>query len=108
MNTEIITNVIYIVLTIVAAIFARYIVPLLKQKFDDEKFDKLEEYIEAAITLMEKTDNKGDVKFENVVGLAKIFAEDNKISVTDSQLEAITQYLFTILDNNNLVNRKKG
>lgn len=108
-DMELIYKLISIVITIIIAIVTRYVIPAIKSKIDMDKFELIITYIGKCVMYAEKFiegTGCGDVKAQEVLKMAKDFADKHGFEISEHQLRAIIEGVFTELDAANLVNQK--
>lgn len=93
MNSEMITEIIKAVLTIVSILVTAYVVPWLKQKIGESKYNEIIDICQKAVCAAEKiyTADQWMLKKEYVFNLIKARAKAIGFTVTDEELNAIVE-----------------
>lgn len=98
---DLLFKIIYIAVTIIAAIVVRYLVPYINSKTDDTKFLELKSFIKKAIAWAEDAitgEGKGSDKFNLVLEKAIEWINDKGIKITEEQVRIIIQGIFAEVD----------
>lgn len=83
-----------IVLSVCATLVATYLIPFLKRKLKEEKYNALVNVIDTAVKAAEQTINEsgmGTQKKEEVIAFATSWMLDNGIMITNDQLSQIIE-----------------
>lgn len=95
-------DVLYYAVAILGIVLCRFLIPWAKIKLGDAKDTKLVSFIttcmNAAESIFKLIEKSGDEKKAWVIEKIKKYAEDNKLNITDEQIDLLIQALFTELD----------
>jgi len=97
---DVIFNIVYIAITVLAAIVVRFLVPFIVSKMDKTKYEVLVEIIGKAMECVESTygEGKGDAKFNVVFNFAQNWIHRHNVNITDEQIRVIIEGVFRELD----------
>lgn len=87
-------NILKIVVAIVAVLISAYIIPLLKEKVEDSKHERLLEAVEIAVRAAEQTikgSGQGAIKKEEVINLVTEWMLSHGVIITDTQLDQLIE-----------------
>lgn len=87
-------NLLKIVVSVVAALLAYYLVPYLKEKVKQEKYSDLVKAVNIAVEAAEQTfkeSGMGKVKKEDVISFITKYLNDNNIAISDQQLDKLIE-----------------
>lgn len=94
MMNDLTFNVLKIVLSVVAALLAYYVIPYLKNKFKQDKYKDLVEAVAIAVEAAEQTFKEGGMgklKKEDVIKFITAYLNENKIDISDDQLDRLIE-----------------
>lgn len=91
--TDIIFELINLVVMIAAAVVARYLIPWIKERIGTEKLNTVAEWAKKAVLYAEQvmTSATGEEKKEAVTAILKEIVEANNISITDEQIDILIE-----------------
>jgi LL-H family phage holin len=87
-------NLLKIVISVVAALIAYYVIPFLKEKVKEAKYKDLVEAVKIAVDAAEQTFKEGGMgklKKEDVIKFITSYLNDNKIDISDDQLDRLIE-----------------
>lgn len=87
-------NLLKIVISVVAALLAYYVIPYLKNKIQQDKYKDLVEAVKIAVDAAEQTFKEGGMgklKKEDVIKFITSYLNDNKIDISDDQLDRLIE-----------------
>lgn len=86
-------NILKLVVSVVCALIAVYLVPYLKNKLQDEKYAQLLYMVEVAVRAAEQTigSGEGKLKKEEVMSFVLRWMADNGIKITEEQLSQLIE-----------------
>ena len=87
-------NLLKIVISIVAALIAYYVIPFLKEKVKEAKYKDLVEAVKVAVDAAEQTFKEGGMgklKKEDVIKFITAYLNENKIDISDDQLDRLIE-----------------
>ena len=97
MMNDITFNVLKIVLSVVAALLAVYLVPILKAKFESGKYDQLISMARLAVYAAEQTykgqSGMGSIKKESVIAFVSEWMTKHGVTISDKQLSELIEAL---------------
>lgn len=95
MMNDITFNVLKIVVSVVAALMAVYLVPILKEKLKSGKYEELLAMVRVAVHAAEQTykgeSGMGRIKKENVIMYIQEWMADRGIQISDKQLSELIE-----------------
>ena len=86
-------NILKIVISIVSALVAAYLIPLLKNKLSQDKYNELLNMIEIAVYAAEQTigSGNGNIKKQEVIVFVSNWMREKGIQITDDQLSQLIE-----------------
>lgn len=87
-------NILKIVITIATALISAYVIPLLKEKLKDAKYQSLLEIVGIAVRAAEQTikgSGQGAVKKDEVISFVTEWMVKHGISITQDQLDQLIE-----------------
>lgn len=87
-------NILKIVISVVAALVGYYLVPFLKEKIKEAKYQDLVKSVTIAVEAAEQTFKEGGmgkVKKEDVIKYITEYLNSNKIDISDDQLDKLIE-----------------
>ena len=87
-------NILKIVISVVAALIGYYLIPFLKEKVKEAKYKDLVEAVKVAVDAAEQTFKEGGMgklKKEDVIKFITSYLNDNKIDISDAQLDRLIE-----------------
>lgn len=87
-------NLLKIVISVVTALLAYYVIPYLKNKFKQDKYKDLVEAVKVAVDAAEQTFKEGGmgkVKKEDVIKFITSYLNENKIDISVDQLDRLIE-----------------
>lgn len=87
-------NLLKIVISVVAALIAYYVIPFLKEKVKEAKYQDLVKAVTIAVEAAEQTFKEGGmgkVKKEDVIKFITSYLNDNKIDISVDQLDRLIE-----------------
>ena len=94
MMNDLTFNLLKIVISIVAALIAYYVIPFLKEKVKEAKYKDLVEAVKVAVDAAEQTFKEGGMgklKKEDVIKFITAYLNENKIDISDDQLDRLIE-----------------
>ena len=94
MMNDLTFNLLKIVISIVAALIAYYVIPFLKEKVKEAKYKDLVEAVKVAVDAAEQTFKEGGMgklKKEDVIKFITAYLKENKIDISDDQLDRLIE-----------------
>ena len=94
MMNDLTFNILKIVISVVAALIAYYAIPYLKNKFKQDKYKDLVEAVKIAVDAAEQTFKEGGMgklKKEDVIKFITAYLNENKINISDDQLDRLIE-----------------
>lgn len=90
---ELTFNILKIVVSICAALISIYVIPLLREKLNDSKYQRLLEMVEIAVRAAEQTigAGHGSVKKDEVVTFVTKWMNAHGIQITQEQLDQLIE-----------------
>ena len=91
---ELTFNILKIVVSVAAALVATYLVPYIKAKTAETKYDRLLHIVATAVRAAEQTikgSGQGALKKEEVLGFVTAWMAQHGISITDEQLDQLIE-----------------
>ena len=90
---EITFNILKIVVSICAALISIYVIPLLREKLADSKYQRLLEMVEIAVRAAEQTigSGHGSVKKDEVINYVTAWMIQHGIEITEEQLDQLIE-----------------
>ncbi len=91
--SDIIFEIINLIVMVIAAVVARYFVPWLKERIGTEKLNVIAQWAQKAVLYAEQimTAATGEEKKEAVTEIIKEIVEYNNIDVTDEQIDILIE-----------------
>ena len=83
-----------VVVSVATALISVYVIPLLREKFKNEKYNQIFEIVEVAVRAAEQTikgSGMGAVKKDQVVDFVMNWATDHGILITMEQLDQLIE-----------------
>lgn len=83
-----------VVVSVATALISVYVIPLLREKFKNEKYNQIFEIVEVAVRAAEQTikgSGMGAVKKDQVVDFVMNWATDHGIIITMEQLDQLIE-----------------
>ena len=83
-----------IVISVVAALLSAFVIPLLKEKLTDIKYQRLLEMVEIAVRAAEQTikgSGQGKYKKEDVINYVTSYMLQHGIMITEDQLDELIE-----------------
>lgn len=87
-------NILKIVVTIATALISVYVIPLLKEKLHDAKYERLLEIVDVAVRAAEQTikgSGLGSVKKDEVINFVTSWMLIHGIEISDDQLDQLIE-----------------
>lgn len=100
MNSELFTQIVLAVITIVGALVSAYVIPFIKSKMTQADMQRLVEFVKIAVRCANQifTPEQWEKKKEYVLNIVKEFIEANlKIKLTDEQINAIIEGIVNLI-----------
>ena len=93
MSNEIIRYIIEVALVVIFIIMSRYLVPLIKNKLGEDKFNEVAAWVKFAVLKAEQVlvAETGEEKKEYVISFIDELLEENKINITAEQLDVLIE-----------------
>lgn len=91
MNSEILTNIILLVIVIIGGIVSTYVIPFVRSKMEESEYAKLVDFIKRLVRCANQVFEDNDDKKEYVLTQATKWLKNHKINITYSQLDAIIE-----------------
>ena len=90
---ELTFNILKIVVSVVAALISAFVIPLLKEKLADIKYQRLMEMVEIAVKAAEQTigAGQGHVKKDEVIAFVTSWMVAHGILITEEQLDQLIE-----------------
>ena len=90
---ELTFNILKIVVSICAALISIYVIPLLKEKLNDSKYQRLLEMVEIAVRAAEQTigAGHGSVKKDEVITFVTKWMVEHGVKITEEQLDQLIE-----------------
>ena len=90
---ELTFNILKLVISVAAALISAYIIPLLKEKLADIKYQRLLEMVEIAVRAAEQTigAGKGNIKKDEVIAFVTSWMVAHGILITEEQLNQLIE-----------------
>lgn len=99
---ELTFNILKIVVSISAALISAYVIPLLRAKLADMKYQRLLEVVETAVKAAEQTitgSGMGHVKKEEVLNFVRSWLLSHGIVITEEQLDQLIEAAVYAMNN---------
>lgn len=93
MNSELFTQILMGIITIIGAIVTYYVVPLLKSKMGEAEYAKFIDFVKKLVRAANQVYDDNNEKKEYVKNQALAWLQVNKIDLSDEQVEAIIEGL---------------
>lgn len=87
-------NILKIIVSVATVLISAYVIPLLKEKLNDSKYQRLLEMVEIAVRAAEQTikgSGQGAIKKEEVVAFVSTWMVSHGINISDSQLDQLIE-----------------
>lgn len=93
MNPESITTLVEAVCTILGILLTAYVIPWLKSKIGEDKYQKLIEFVKICVRAAEQLfpDGDGTIKKSYVRGLVSNYAQSLAIGLNEAEIDAIIE-----------------
>ena len=94
MMNDLTFNLLKIVISVVAALIAYYVIPYLKEKVKEAKYQDLVKAITIAVEAAEQTfkeSGAGKIKKEDVIKFITAYLNENKIDISVEQLDRLIE-----------------
>ena len=93
MSNELIKYLIEAALVVVFIIMSRYLIPMIKNKLGEDKFNEVATWVKFAVLKAEQvlTASTGEQKKEYVISFMDELLEENKIDITAEQLDVLIE-----------------
>lgn len=92
--SEVMFNILALVVSVCCALIAAYVIPVLKNKLSDEKYGQLLEMINIAVRAAEqiyKESGMGKIKKEQVIDIVTAWMTDHGIIISSKQLDQLIE-----------------
>lgn len=99
---ELTFNILKIVVSVVAALVSAFVIPLLKEKLADIKYQRLLEMVEIAVRAAEQTikgSGHGAIKKDEVINYVTNWMLSHGIYITDEQLDQLIEAAVYAMNN---------
>lgn len=85
-------NILKIAVTLATVFISAYLIPLLKEKLNDSKYNRLLEMVEIAVRAAEQTiHSEGSIKKDQVTQFVTQWMLDHGIAITQDQLDQLIE-----------------
>ena len=85
-------NILKIAVTLATVFISAYLIPLLKEKLNDSKYNRLLEMVEIAVRAAEQTiHSEGSVKKDQVIEFVTAWMLEHGIAITQDQLDQLIE-----------------
>lgn len=89
---ELTFNILKIVVAVATVFISAYVIPLLKEKLNDSKYNRLLEMVEIAVRAAEQTiHSEGSIKKDQVTQFVTQWMLDHGIAITQEQLDQLIE-----------------
>ena len=92
--SEVTFNILALVVSVCCALIAAYVIPVLKNKLNDDKYGQLLEMINIAVRAAEqiyKESGMGKIKKEQVIDIVTTWMTDHGIIISSKQLDQLIE-----------------
>lgn len=90
--SELTFNILKIAVTLATVFISAYLIPLLKEKLNDSKYNRLLEMVEIAVRAAEQTiHSEGSIKKDQVTQFVTEWMLDHGIAITQDQLDQLIE-----------------
>ena len=98
---DILFKILYLAVTIIVAVIARYLIPLITTRVNEAKMLELQNFIRNTIAWAEVAiigSGKGPEKFDLVLEKITNWVHEKNVKITDEQVRILIQGIFAELD----------
>lgn len=93
MNSEIFTQIILAIITIIGAVMTYYVIPLLKEKVGEAKYNQLADFVYTTVRAANQIFDANSDKKIYVKNQTLAWLKANKIDLSEEQIEAMIEGL---------------
>lgn len=91
-----------IVVSVVAALISAFVIPLLKEKLQDIKYQRLFDMVKVGVRAAEQTikgSGQGPIKKDEVINFVTVWMLSNGIMITEDQLDQLIEAAVYAMNN---------